>query len=38
MKKAGIPYGMENTFPFAAIEEIDARKGAGSVRSIGSAS
>jgi hypothetical protein len=29
MKKAGILYGMENTFPFALIEEINARKGAG---------
>ena len=29
MKKAGIIYGMENTFPFALIEEINARKGAG---------
>jgi len=29
MKKVGIIYGMENTFPFALIEEINARKGAG---------
>ena len=29
MKKAGIIFGMENTFPFALIEEINARKGAG---------
>jgi len=29
MKKAGVIYGMENSFPFALIEEINARKGAG---------
>ncbi|HVT93031.1 MAG TPA: hypothetical protein VHD76_09330 [Bryobacteraceae bacterium] len=29
MKKVGIIYGMENTFPFALVEEINARRGAG---------
>ena len=29
MKRVGVIYGMENSFPFALIEEINARKGAG---------
>jgi hypothetical protein len=29
MKKVGIIYGMENTFPFALVDEINARRGSG---------